>query len=254
MSDLAIVGRQVGAEQRTFWRNPAAAGFTFVFPIMFLIIFSSLNGGGRLENLGNILFTEYYVPGIVAFSVVSACFTNLAINLVRQRDEGILKRKRGTPLPAWALVAGLLLSSIIVSFLLFVITTAIGMIVYHNAAPVHLVWLPFILVLGAVTFCALGVAITALIPNADAAPAIVNAVVFPLLFLSGLFFPIPDGVIANVSNLLPVRPFQQLLLAAFDPQHLGAGPHTQDLLVLAIWAVAGIAVAMRTFRWERRRA
>jgi ABC-2 type transport system permease protein len=251
MSDVGIVGRQVVAEQKSFWRNPASAGFTIVFPIMFLIIFSSLNSGERLgPAYGDILFTEYYVPGIIVFAVVTACFTNLAINLVRQRDIGILKRKRSTPLPAIYLVGGLVASCIVVSAIMCLLTTVVGMVAYHNAAPRHIVWIPLILILGAATFCALGVAVTSLIPNGDAAPAIVNAVMFPLLFLSGAFFPVSNQTLIDISDVLPIRPFQQCLLAAFDPQGAGTAPSGRFLLTLAIWAAVGTFIAVRRFRWE----
>jgi ABC-2 type transport system permease protein len=251
VNDVGIIGRQVVAEQKSFWRNPASAGFTIVFPIMFLVIFSSLNSGQRLgPEFGDILFTEYYVPGIIAFAVVTACFTNLSINLVRQRDIGILKRKRSTPLPATWLIAGLVVSCLIVSAIMLVLTTVVGMVGYGNAAPRHVVWIPLILVLGVATFCALGVAITSLIPNADAAPAIVNGVMFPLLFLSGAFFPVTNQTLVDISNVLPIRPFQQALLAAYDPQNVGAAPTGRNLLVLGIWAVVGVVIAARRFRWE----
>ena len=126
MSDLGLARRQVVAEQRSFWRNPAAAGFTIIFPLMLLVVFASLNSGTRIHDLGNIRFIEYYVPGILAYAVIAACFMSLAMNLTRQRDEGILKRKRATPLPAWALIAGLVGSAIIIAFVLSVATIGVG--------------------------------------------------------------------------------------------------------------------------------
>ncbi len=254
MSDVGLARRQVVAEQRSFWRNPAAAGFTIIFPLMLLVVFASLNSGTRLRELGNIRFIEYYVPGILAYAVIAACFMSLAMNLTRQRDEGILKRKRATPLPAWALIAGLVGSSIIIAFVLSAATIALGMIVYGNHAPGHPVWLVLVIVLGAITFASLGVAITAVIPNADAAPAIINIVVLPLVFLSGTFFPIGSHTLDNISNLFPVRPFQQALFAAFNPNHIAAQPPTRDLVTLALWAVFGVVVAARTFRWDRRKS
>ena len=152
MSDLSLARRQVVAEQRSFWRNPAAAGFTIIFPLMLLIVFASLNSGSRIRELGNIRFIEYYVPGILAYAVIAACFMSLAMNLTRQRDEGILKRKRATPLPAWALIAGLVGSAIIIAFALSVATIVLGMVVYGNHAPSHVLWLVLVIVLGAITF------------------------------------------------------------------------------------------------------
>ena len=228
--DIGVVGRQVVAEQKSFWRNPTSAGFTFVFPIMFLVIFSSLNGGARLgKDFGQISYTEYYVPGILAFAVIAACFTNLAIVLARLRDDGILKRKRGTPLPAWALLGGMIGNAVVISVILSVITIGVGVVAYGNEAPRHLLWLAISLALGAGTLCALGVAATSIIPNADAAPAVTNFLVFPLLFLSGTFFPVSSHVLRVVSDVFPVRPFQQALYQSMDPQHNAVHPEWRYL-------------------------
>ncbi len=193
--DLPLVGRQVVAEQKMFWRNPAAAGFTIIFPLFFLIIFSLLNGTGNIALPSGIVvrFTSYYIAGIIVFAAVSACFTNLAINLTMRRDDGTLKRKRSTPLPTWALFAGLLGSQLIVTVLMALFTTALSMAFFHVRLPQHLFEFLGVVLLSAATLCSLGVAITALIPNQDAAPAVVNIIAFPLLFLSGLFFPVGKG-------------------------------------------------------------
>jgi ABC-2 type transport system permease protein len=251
--DLGMVGRQVVAEQKNFWRNPTSAGFTFVFPIMFLVIFSTINSGAKLgQSFGKISYTEYYVPGILAFSVIAACFTNLAINLSRLRDDGVLKRKRGTPLPAWVLLGGMIANVIVIAIILSVITVGVGMAVYGNEAPRHVIWLVLSLALGAGTFCALGVAATGIIPNADAAAAVTNFLVFPLLFLSGTFFPVSSHVLTVISDVFPVRPFQQALFQSMDPQHNVGHPEWRYVAILAAWLIGGVTFAATTFRWEKR--
>ncbi len=142
-------------------------------------------------------FTSYYIAGIIVFAAVSACFTNLAINLTMRRDDGTLKRKRSTPLPTWALFAGLLGSQLIVTVLMALFTTALSMAFFHVRLPQHLLEFLGVVLLSAATLCSLGVAITALIPNQDAAPAVVNIIAFPLLFLSGLFFPVGKGTLTT---------------------------------------------------------
>jgi ABC-2 type transport system permease protein len=251
--EVGLVGRQLAAEQRSFWRNPTAAGFTFVFPIMFLVIFSTLNSGTKLgQAYGKISYTEYYVPGILAFAVIAACFTNLAINLARLRDDGVLKRKRGTPLPAWALLGGMIANAIVISVILSAITIVVGMVAYGNEAPRHLFWLVISLALGAGAFCALGVASTSIVPNADAAPAVTNFLVFPLLFLSGTFYPVSSHVLTVISDIFPVRPFQQALYQSTDPQHNAGHPEWRYLAILAAWLLGAVTVAAVTFRWEKR--
>ena len=108
MNRLRVFVRQVGYEQRSFWRNPAAATFTFAFPLLFLVVFIALNGNDtvRLPG-GKVKFAQFYVPAIVAFGVISACYTNLAFTLAIRRDSGLLKRVRSTPLAPSMYLTGL---------------------------------------------------------------------------------------------------------------------------------------------------
>jgi ABC-2 type transport system permease protein len=252
MSDVALVGRQLVAEQKSFWRNPLAAGFTFAFPIMFLVLFSVIFGDARLPEMGNILFTEIYTSGIITFGIVAACFTNLALTLTRLRDEGTLKRKRATPLPTWALLTGMMGNAVLTALIIAALTVAIGVGAFHNSMPRHPLVVVAVIVMGSVAFCALGVAVTALVPNADAGPAVVNLISFPLLFLSGTFFPVDNDGLNAVADVFPLRPFRLLLFSAFDPGGVQDPPRGRDVAVLAVWAVVGAVVAARTFRWEPR--
>ena len=132
---LALVMLQIRYEQKLYWRSPSSAMFTFLFPILLLVIFASLNYGATLRALGGISYNQYYVPGIVAFGVISACFSNLAIGLCFRRDSGVLKRIRGTPLPPWVFMAGNIGSSLVVSAILTVLTTAVGVAFYGVSFP-----------------------------------------------------------------------------------------------------------------------
>lgn len=253
MGDLAIAGRQLRFEQKAFWRNPAGAVFTFAFPLLFLVVFSTLNSGARIEERGNISFVTFFVPGIVAFGLISACYTNLAIRMTINRDLGILKRVRGTPVPTWAYLAGQVGSSIVVTFLLCTLTVGLGVIAFGvefragTAAGLFVT-----LALGAACFCALGLAVSGLCPNADAAPAIVNFSVFPLVFVSGIFFPLDNapGWLASAAELFPVQQLADGLQYAFDPRTTGLGFNGDDLWRLLAWTVAGSLLAVRLFRWD----
>jgi ABC-2 type transport system permease protein len=185
VSGASLTLRQVRFTNKAFWRNPASAFFTFAFPLMFLVIFTSLLGGGRVEVRPGVLIEQanYYVAAMTAFAVVTACFTNLAMSVTYQRDAGILKRTRGTPLPGWAFLAGRVIHAMLVALLLVVITTAFGVAFYAVDVPTgaRLAELAVVLGVGAASFAALGLATTAAVPNADAAPAVVNAIILPLL-------------------------------------------------------------------------
>lgn len=253
MDDLAIAARQLRFEQKAFWRNPAGAVFTFAFPLLFLVIFSTLNSDNRIPERGNITFVTFFVPGILAFGLISACYTNLAIRMTTNRDFGILKRVRGTPVPTWAYLAGQVGSSVVITFILFLLTVGFGVVAFgveFRAGTVA--GLIVTMALGAACFCALGLAISGLCPNADAAPAIVNFSIFPLLFVSNIFFPIDNapGWLTSVAQVFPMQQLADGLQYAFDPRTTGLGFNGTDLWGLLAWTVAGSILAVRLFRWD----
>jgi ABC-2 type transport system permease protein len=255
VSDLVLAARQVRYENRAFWRNPAAAFFTFAFPLLFMVIFNVIFGGAS-PGPGGVRASDFFTPALIVFSVITATYTNIAMTVTIARDNGILKRVRGTPLPAWAYLFGRIAHAVLVALLLFVIVSAFGAIAYGVAFP----WerageLVLVLALGAATFCALGLAVSALMPNADAAPAIVNATILPLLFISNVFIRItdPPAWLDLLAGIFPVRPFADAMLAVYSPHVAGHGLEWQDLAVLAAWGVAGVLFSLRFFSWEPRR-
>lgn len=247
--DLALVWHQVRYEQLSFWRNPQSAFFTFIFPVVIITVFGALFGGaGHDSYFGGLSALQYYVPTIAAVSVLGSCYSQLAIVLAMRRHEGILKRVRATPLPAWAYFTGLLAHCLMVSVVDIVLITGIGRL-YGVPLPTGWAAIAVALVLGAASFCALGVAVASLIRNAEAAPPVVQLILFPLLFVSGSYFPIHSATLNRISGALPVRPFNQALLGPFA-RH--AGLDWRSLGVLTAWGVAGGLVAVRRFRWDPR--
>jgi len=257
MSDLALALRQLKYENRSFWRNPPAAFFTFVLPLMFLVIFNAVFGNDELDVRGGTANgSTFYVPGIAALSVISACYTNVAMSVAISRDQGLLKRTRGTPLPAWAYLFGRIAHATIIAMLLVAIVTAAGVLFYDvdvpsNTLPAFIVSLA----LGAAVFSALGLAITAAIPNADASPAIVNASILPLLFMSDVFIPLQEAPawFRWIGEAFPVKHFSESLQTAFNPFETGSGFEPERLAVMAAWGIVGLLAAGRFFSWEPRR-
>lgn len=253
MTSMAMLENQLKYANKTFWRNPASAFFTFAFPLMFLIIFTSLLGHRTIEiSPGrHVDISTYYVASMAAYAVVSACYNNIAIGLTIQRDSGVLKRTRGTPIPSGVYILGRLIHAMFVSVILVAITAAYGRAFYHASIPTGLTLLNFIvmLVVGSLTFCALGFAITVVIPNADAAPAIVNASVLPLLFVSGIFIPLSSNAPAWliwIAKIFPVYHFAWGMKSGF----LGTPFDWMHVVVVAVWGLAGFAVSFRYFSWE----
>lgn len=254
MRAITQTARQVRYVNKAFWRNPASAFFTFAFPLMFLVIFTALLGSGTVHLPGRtVKESTYYVAAMAAFAVITACYTNIAITVTFQRDAGILKRVDGTPLPAAVYFAARVLHALFVAVLLVVLTAAFGRLAYQASVPTGTTLVRFLvmLVVGSGSFCALGFAITTVVPNADAAPAIVNATVLPLLFLSGIFIPLGANAptwIVWLARIFPVRHFALGLQAGF----LGTPFDWADVGIVAAWGAAGLLIATLRFSWEPR--
>jgi ABC-2 type transport system permease protein len=257
VNGLALIGHQFRYDQKAFWRNPASVFFTVMFPVVLLLIFATVFGGQTVDVRGGIKTTTYYVPAIITLSVISATMQSLAMSLVIAREDGRLKRSRGTPMPPWVFIAGRVGNSIVVALMMLALLAAIGRLLYGVDIP----WgrLPAIvvtLVLGAAAFCCLGIALTAAIPSQDAAAPIVNALLLPLYFLSGVFIPddqLPNGVI-HFADVFPIRHFFEAFFDAYVPASGGAGASISwdNLAIVAIWGVVGLLLAIRFFRWIPR--
>lgn len=264
---MNVVLRQFTFTNKAFWRNPASAFFTFAFPLMFLVIFTALLGGGGVTVQGTDLAqSTYFVAAMATFGVISACYTNIAMSTVFNRDAGILKRLRGTPLPPGAYLGARVLHGVVVGALLVVITLAFGAVFYDATLPAGLPLVQFVLtfLVGSLTFAALALALSGVVPNADAAPPIVNASILPLLFISGIFIPLGDGAPAwmtTIADVFPVKHFADAMLQSFLGGYTQQGPqgpvhpftfHWWDVVVVAVWGLVGMVLATRTFTWEPR--
>jgi ABC-2 type transport system permease protein len=255
VSGLSLTAHEFRFDQKVFWRNPTAVFFTVFLPLMFLVVFNLLFGNDEIEELG-VNTSTYYVPAIIALAVISATTQSLAINLTVQREAGMLKRVRGTPLPAQVFVAGRVGNSLVISVLMVLVVAVIGRVAYDVTLPSETI--PAVLVtlaVGAASFSCIGFALTTLIPSREAAPAVTNAFLLPLYFISGVFVPeseIPDGVL-HFAGFFPIRPFFEAFFTAWDPNTAGAGFEWGQLAIVAAWGVFGLAVSLRLFRWEPRR-
>jgi len=254
VSALALVAHQFRYDQKAFWRNPAAVFFTVMFPVVVFLILAVVFDGSTVKVDGGVEATTYYVPAIMSLAIISATMQTLAMTLVITREDGRLKRGRGTPMPAWVFIAGRIGNSIVVALLMMALLGLIGGVLYSVSFPWgQLPELLLTLAIGAAAFSCLGIALTAAIPSQDAAAAIVNALLLPLYFLSGIFIPedeLPGGVI-DFANHFPVRPFFEAFFAVYVPG-AGNGIAWHELGIVAIWGIAGLLLAIRFFRWAPR--
>lgn len=171
------------------------------------------------------------------------------------RERRILKRVRGTPLSPVVYLTGLIGNAAVVSLILSALVIALGILVYGITFPDHYVGLMVAIVVGAFCFSALGLAVSTFVPNEDAAPAIINFVLFPLLFISGTFGPISsDSTLSKIATVFPLQHLNKLMVRVFNPFAAGTAIHSTDIAVLVLWAIIGATVAARRFRWEPTRA
>lgn len=269
------VAREIRHQHRVFWRNPVAICFTLALPVLTLPLLQAINQGAFVDTPAasgfipdgftrgdvevasqyvtglRVPFAQYLAPMSAAYAVAIACMAHLANRTAIARDLGILKRVRGTPLPASVYVAGLVGASITLAVLMAVAAVGVGVVAWDVQVIGRL--LPgasVALLVGVVTFCALGLGLGTLVPNSTAAPAITYSLLVPLGMLSSVFFPpeiAPDWM-HDLGSALPLQPFGQALFAGFSPDTASPGILWGELAKVAAWGAVGVVVTIRGFR------
>jgi ABC-2 type transport system permease protein len=246
MSDATLAWRQYRLERKMFWRNPTAAFFSFVLPLIFLFLFGAVFSGNQ-ANL-NVL-----VPGIAGLSVMATTFNALATQMTFLREQGVLKRVRGTPLPGTSYLSGIIGSAATNAVIQILIIIVAGKLFFGLGWPKDWAELALFTVLGVACFASMGVAFSHVIPNFEAAPAYTNLVFLPMIFISGVFFDV-DNVptfLRDIANALPLVHVINGISAALVT---GApiADHLSDLAVVAVWTLACVILAVRGFSWSAR--
>src|SRR6516164_2268930 len=243
---IRMTWRQSRYDLRAFLRNRQSQFFTLALPVLFLVIFASVFGGsGNTTQVagGRISTSVYYVPGIIALGVIAACFGNLVASVTAQRERGVLKRRRATPV----------LTAVVIAVVMAAVLLGIGWAAYGAHVPGRTALaLAVTVVIGAASFCCLGYALTSLIRNEDSAQPVTQALLLPLYFISGVFVAVSilPHWLADVGEIFPVRHLANVLLIAYNPHTTGLGFAGLDLLIVAAWGAAGLLVALRTFSWQ----
>ncbi|HWI21513.1 MAG TPA: ABC transporter permease [Baekduia sp.] len=238
--------RQYRLERKMFWRNPAAAFFNFMLPLLFLGLFGAIFSGDQ-EQLNVI------IPGIAGLSVMSTTFSALAHNVVFLREQGVLKRMRGTPLPEGSYLAGIFGHVITNVAIQVTIVILAGKLLFGIDWPQDWVELIVFVAAGVTCLAALGIAFAHVIPNFDAAPAYVNIIFLPMMFISGVFFD-ADNAPEFLHTIGQIFPLYHLIEGLSGAMVTGKGlaDNLGPLAVVAAWAVFGIFFAIRGFSWESR--
>ncbi len=254
MSDARLVAHQLRYDLLLILRDPQSRFFTIALPLIFLVLFTSLFGHDTTHVNGHtIKFSTYYVPGICTLGIIATSFVNLVITITAQRESGVLKRRRSTPVPAWVLIASRVLASAILALVLVAVIVVIGRIAYGVHVPGST--MPaFVLsvIIGAAAFCCMAFAAASFIHNEDSAQPIIQAIILPLYFISGIFIPTSQlsSTLKGIADVFPVIHLNNALFKAFDPATTGSGIAGKDLLIVVLWGVAGLIIALWRFSWS----
>jgi ABC-2 type transport system permease protein len=245
---MRVFLHEVRAQLLLYTRSKELAFFTFLLPLIMFVLLGSTYGDNRIDNLRGANFLE---AGMLGYGVVSTAFAGLAIFMVLRRESGILKRVRATPLPAWAYITAVLVSTLIAFAASAACMIAIGRGLFSVPLPDRWLSLVLTLLLGALSFAALGLGMTVVVRSAEGASATVNAVYLPMAFISGSFFS-PHSFppfLRAIANVLPLTYFIRLTrdVMLHGDQIWNAG---RSVAVVAAWGLFGAIVAFRRFRWE----
>jgi ABC-2 type transport system permease protein len=258
-STWRLLVAQVVAQSKVFLRIPVALFFTVALPLIIVVLFNLIFGEGGEATIetetGPWSIQQFYVSALAAFELVSATFTNLANMIPDRRQDGVMKRWRGTPLPPAIYLSGFVGAGLIIALAGFALIIGIGFAFYNleiELAKVPALAVAF--VVGTLAFSALGVATAGLIRSQEAAPAVTNAIILPMAFISNTFIAADVSSMPRwldvLSQALPLRPFVESVQAAFNPTVEPPGFLGGNLAVVALWGIGGVVLAARTFKWE----
>ena len=250
---LKLRASQTQYHNRIFIRSLAAAFFTLIFPLFIFVVFSLIFGNEFIEDLG-VNLSQYFGPAMAVFAAVSASYTNIAVTTAYQRDEGILKRIRGTPLPAGSYLGGKIVSALIIAVISVTVMMVVGVAFY--GIQIYAATLPaaiFTFLVGVACFASLGLLVAGLVNSGEAATAVTNATLLPLAFISGIFLvPSEDAPewIDTVANFFPLKHFVVPFTDCFNPTYTGSPWQWDHLAYMALWGAVALVLGIRYFKWE----
>jgi len=256
-SPLAQLARHTRTQVKLFARTPIAVFFVILLPLIMLVLFNALFGSNTVDTgFGEWKTSQFYTGSLAAFTAVSATFTSLANTVPIRRDEGVLKRWRGTPERPWVVLGGMIGSSILLAAVGATVMIGLGLVAYDleiEAAKVPAMIVTFLV--GVAAFAAMGMAVAGICPNASAASALANVIILPMAFISDVFIAIEDPPtwLATLGDILPLKPFAQAFQNCFNPEVAAPAFDWARLGRVAAWGVVGLLVALKWFRWEPSR-
>lgn len=246
---MKLFRHQLGWEQRLFWRSRESAVFVFLFPILLFTLLTAVYTG----RISGYPASWVLLAGMIGYGAANTAFAGIAITFVSRREIGVLKRIRSTPLPPAVYLTAVVVSVVFVFAIQVALLFGLGRLLESTPWPGHVLSLVLALALGAAAFAALGLAITGFIRSLEGSSAVVNVIVLPTAFLSGAFgdtshYP---KALRAIGDALPLKYLLDLINGIYlHGQEIWEEPTA--VAVLGGWGLFGMAVALRTFRWEPR--
>ena len=247
---MKLLVHQLRNEQRLYWRSRELAFFTFLFPILIFVLLGSVYGNDKISK-EHLKGSHYLLAGMLGYGLASTAFAGLAIIMVIRRESAVMKRLRGTPLPAWAYVAAMLISTIAVFAIEVIVLLVLANVLFDVPFPTKIFSLVLALTLGACAFAAMGIGLTTVIRSAEGSSAVVNAIYLPMAFIAGSFWS-PHAYprfLEVIADVLPLTYFIRMVrdIVLHDAQIWDEGT---AVAVVAAWGAVGLFFALRRFRWE----
>ncbi|MCY4069536.1 MAG: ABC transporter permease [Acidimicrobiaceae bacterium] len=255
LTGLKQLWRCIGLQNRIFWRTPIAAFFTLVFPILMLVLFTAIFGNDDFDSVyGRVTSSQFYTPGLAVYAAASSTYTGIGITLASRRELGILKRVRGTPLPGWAYLGGVVISAVWIAAVGVTAMVLLGVAAYGvniEAAKIPAMIVTF--AVGTASFAALGLALSSLARSVSMAVPAANATLLPLAFISDIFVPFGSDIplwLDVLGDIFPLKHFGRAFSEAMSPFSEAPAFEWHRLAILLAWLVVGALVAARKFSWE----
>ncbi|HEX5202797.1 ABC transporter permease [Paractinoplanes rhizophilus] len=246
VSALSYLGGQIKYQIRLLIRTSRALVSAILLPALLLMALKMSSDSTPASTF------SYLVAGAVVFSVISIGYVTHATGLVGAREQGVLKRLRGTALPAWCYLTGRVVATLIVALLSSAVALAVAWDVVHvHIALSRVPALALAVVIGTLCWAALGTAVAGLIPRPASAWPVLSLTYLPLLFISGVFFPATEepAWVYRLAGWLPAQPFAALVESGLTGSAAGVGRH---VAILGAWTLAGVVLSALTFRWLPR--
>ncbi len=265
VSPARIARSRASLEIKSYFRERDSVIFSFLFPVIMLGIFAVVFGGDdvALGSDQGVDFARYFLPGMIASGIMLVSFQTLAISLAIEREDGTLKRLRGTPMPPVSYFLGKVGMILVVGLSQTVLLLAVAAVAFGVELPTDPArWLTFAwcYVLGTAGGAVLGIAYSSVPKSAKSASAVVVGPLIVLQFISGVFFVFNDlpSWLQNVASVFPLKWLAQGMRSVFLPDRFeelevsGSWQHGPTALILSLWLIAGLVICVRTFRWQRR--